>query len=476
MWGLQNCSPLFMQERDVLEKCMLPDKLKIPVIRNPHPIEVSVPGSKSITNRALLIAALAKGKSVIKGVLFSDDSRYFLQALLDLGFRVEADEESRTVEIEGCGGKIPKKEASVYVGSAGTAARFLTALLGLSDGRYRMDSSGQMKKRPMKELLTALMDLGAEVEFLEEAYHFPFVIGCPSWKKQEVTVDVDKSSQFLSALLISSVLSERDFEIRVAGNHGMAYVDMTVSMMNRFGVSVEQRKLTGVQTDSDGTGITASYRISKDADYTPLCYEVEPDLSAACYFYAMCPILRVPAKVKGVKWDCLQGDIRFLHVLERMGCSVVKDFPECSADFSSEDGLVLLPPDDKLRGGRFDLSAFSDQALTLAAIAPFAESDVVIEHVGHIRLQECDRIEAILHNLRAMGIACREENGTITVHPGQIQACEIETYEDHRVAMAFSIPGLTCDGIIIQNPACCRKTFENYFDVLEGLCTKQEKE
>ncbi len=447
---------------------MLPDKLKIPVIQNPHPIEVSVPGSKSITNRALLLAALANGKSVLNGVLFSDDSRYFLQALMDLGFFVETDEESRTVVIEGCGGRIPKKEASVYVGSAGTAARFLTALLGLSDGRYRMDSSGQMKKRPMKELLTALIDMGAEVEFLEEEYHFPFLIGCPSWKKQEVTVDVDKSSQFLSALLISSVLSEKDIQIHVTGNHGMAYVDMTVSMMKQFGVSVEQRKMTGAQADLDNLGISASYQIKKDAGYAPLHYKVEPDLSAACYFYAMCPILRVPVKVKSVRWDCMQGDIRFLHVLESMGCTISKNSLECAADFSGEDGLVLLPPDKKLHGGSFDLSAFSDQTLTLAAIAPFADSDVVIRNIGHIRLQECDRIEAILHNLNAMGIECEEENGNITIHPGQIRACEIETYEDHRVAMAFSVPGLTCDGIVIRNPACCRKTFENYFDVLEA--------
>ena len=449
---------------------MLPDKLKISVVKNPHPIEVSVRGSKSITNRALLLAALAKGKSVIKGVLFSDDSRHFLQALMDLGFSVEVDEENKAVVIEGCDGRIPKKEASIYVGSAGTAARFLTAFLGLSNGRYRIDASEQMKKRPMKELLLALSEMGADIEFLEEEYHFPFIIGCPSWKKQEVTVDVDKSSQFLSALLISSVLSKEDFLIHVTGHHGMAYVDMTVSMMKQFVVSVHRIRSEETQKDTGKNQISVSYQIHRDAFYNALSYEVEPDLSAACDFYAMSPVLSVPAKVKGVKWNCLQGDIQFLQVLKSMGCRILEKPTNDIRYFSEESGLIVLPPENgRMQGGCFDLSSFSDQTLTLAAIAPFAKTDVVIQNVGHIRLQECDRIEAILHNLTAMGIACEEKDGTITIYPGQVLPCEVETYDDHRVAMAFSIPGLKCDGIVIKDPGCCRKTFENYFEVLEEL-------
>ena len=174
-------------------------------------IEVDVPGSKSITNRALLIAALAEGKSVLRGVLFSDDSRHFLQALIDLGFEVEIDEENAVVTIVGCRRMIPKSDAQINVGSAGTAARFLTAYLGLSKGRYDIDSSEQMKKRPMQELLMALEDLGAQISFKEEEYHFPFVIGNDGVGRHEVTIDVDKSRQFLSALLIASVLFTEDF-------------------------------------------------------------------------------------------------------------------------------------------------------------------------------------------------------------------------------------------------------------------------
>ena len=426
-------------------------------------IEVDVPGSKSITNRALLIAALAEGKSVLRGVLFSDDSRHFLQALIDLGFEVEIDEACAVVSIVGCGGKIPAYEspvdekmknvsddgmpvnASINVGSAGTAARFLTAYLGLSKGRYFVDSSQQMKKRPMEELLKALEDLGASIEFLEEAYHFPFVIGNDQVSKHEVTIDVDKSSQFLSALLIASVLFTEDFVIRVKGHHGMSYVKMTIAMMEQFGVKVD------CLTED-------TFRISGDASYTARDYRIEPDVSAAAYFYAMAPVLSVPAKVHHVHWKSLQGDITFLHVLEAMGCGSVE----------LEDGITIYPPQEGLCGGTFDLSAFSDQALTLAAISCFAKSPVTIEGIGHIRYQECDRLHAIMTNLTNMGIRCEEpEEGTIRIYPGQPKPCEIETFEDHRVAMAFAIPGLVTDGIVIRDPGCCRKTFETYFEVLE---------
>lgn len=410
----------------------------------PHDIETEVPGSKSITNRALLIAAMAKGTSVIKGVLFSDDSRHFMQALYDLGFPIYIDEENETVTIEGFGGEIPNEEAEVYVGSAGTAARFLTAFLGLSKGRYRVTASEQMKKRPMKELLIALEEMGSEIEYEEEPYCFPFTIGNFKCKKSKVVIDVEKSSQFLSALLISLVLLPQNFMIKVSGNHGMAYVTMTMRMMQQFGVVVERT-------------ITGAYRRKHEMTYAAKEYEVEPDVSAACYFYALAPLLRVDVKVKGVHMDCLQGDIKFLKVLVRMGCKLEDE----------EDGVLMHPPKEKFLGGSFDLSSFSDQALTLAAIAPFARSKVCIMNVGHIRYQECNRIDAIVKNLSRMGIAAIEQKDNVFILPGKPVGCEVETFDDHRVAMAFSLIGTMVDGVEIQNPACTRKTFENYFDVLE---------
>ena len=343
------------------------------------PVEVSVPGSKSITNRALLIAALANGKSVLKGVLFSDDSRHFLQALQDLGFVVEIDEPHAVVSIEGKGGRVPKTKASVDVGSAGTAARFLTAYLGLCEGEYHMNSSEQMKKRPMEELLQALQDLGAEVTYKEASGHFPFAIGNSGVNRHEVTIDVEKSSQFLSALLISSVLFQKEFRIHVKGHHGMAYVEMTVAMMKQFGVEVQRPA-------SD------TFVIAEHAAYQAREYQIEPDVSAASYFYAMCPVVGVPAKVCHVHWESLQGDTSFLHVLEQMGCRTEEE----------PDGIRMYPPTEGFLGGVFDFSAFSDQALTLAAIACFASETVEITGIGHIRYQECDRFAAILTNLKAI--------------------------------------------------------------------------
>lgn len=429
---------------------------KVHKIKNPHTIEVSVPGSKSITNRALLIAALADGRSRLDGVLFSDDSRHFLNALMALGFPVDIDEENKSVEITGFGGRIPcvlaisergHVDATVDVGSAGTAARFLAALLGLSKGRFRMVSSDQMKKRPMKELLEALESLGAQILFEEEPYHFPFIIESSGIKGEEITINVDKSSQFLSALLIVSVLMPEDFTIYVKGSHGMAYVEMTVKMMEQFGVSCFCNREKQI-----------SYQISRDCQYQPRNYQIEPDLSAACYFYAMSPVLHVPALVNGVHRDCLQGDIAFLEVLSDMGCKLEE----------TETGIMIYPPKEQLKGGIWDLSSFSDQALTLAAIAPFADSQVQIRGISHIRLQESDRIAAILHNLKELGIHAEEEKeGILTIYPGKIHSGVMETYEDHRVAMSFSIPGLVCEGVEIVNPMCCRKTFETYFEVLE---------
>ena len=423
---------------------------KIRPVENPHPIRVSVPGSKSITNRALLIAALANGRSILEGVLFSDDSRHFIDALIRLGFPVDVDEENKKVAITGFGGKVPCDDKTVDVGSAGTAARFLTAYLGLSEGKYHMVSSEQMKKRPMQELLEALSLLGAKIKYDEKEFHFPFTISNPKILGNEVTIDVDKSSQFLSALLISSVLFENGLTINVVGSHGMAYVHMTIKMMETFGVRVDY-------LSCEDTDYTGRFYIQGGQHYNALDYKIEPDLSAACYFYAMSPLLKVPVVVNGVYKPSLQGDIAFLDVLSDMGCAI----------YEGDDITVIPPEDGIIKGGRWDLSSFSDQTLTLAAIAPFADSKVEITNVGHIRLQECDRINAIICNLSGMGIEAFEKDGNITILPGNPKAAEIETYDDHRVSMSFSLPGLICDGIVIKDPYCCRKTFENYYEVLE---------
>ncbi len=431
------------------------------------PLIVDVPGSKSITNRALLLATLADGVSTLRGALFSDDSRHFLKCIQDLGFETTVDEPARTVTIKGLGGRIPLSAADQYVGSAGTAARFLTAYLGLSDGVYRMDASEQMRKRPMAPLLDSLKELGCEVLYDENGAegHFPFTLRGHGFQNHRICVNIDSSSQFLSALMIVSCLSEEPFTIYIEGTHGMAYINMTQKMMEQFGVTAAPLYYcSGNAANHSCTGCANStrpmgYRTEAGQRYTPLDYRIEPDVSAACYFYAMSPLLNIPVRVNGIHFDSLQGDVEFIRILEQMGCSAA-DTPQ---------GIVAQPPlDGHFRGVTADMSACSDQAITLAAIAPFADTPTTINGIGHIRFQESDRLSAISTELGKMGIACEKTENSLTIHPGCPKPATVETYDDHRMAMGFSLTGLRAKGIVISNPGCCRKTFEGYFDVLDS--------
>lgn len=410
-------------------------------------LAVDVPGSKSITNRALLLATLAEGISTLRGVLFSDDSRHFLKCVQDLGFETQVDEAGRLVRVKGLGGAVPLTKADLYVGSAGTAARFLTACLGLSEGIYRMDASEQMRRRPMAPLLCALKELGCGILYDAEEGHFPFVLRGHGFRKEQISINIDSSSQFLSALLIVSCLCKRDFTTHIEGTHGMAYIDMTLKMMEQFGVCTEK-----------ASGSTFLTRAGQH--YRALDYRIEPDVSAACYFYAMSPLLHVPVRVNHVHFDSLQGDVAFIRLLEEMGC-LAADTPE---------GIVLSPPAEGMfHGITANMSACSDQAITLAAIAPFAEGSTTINGIGHIRFQESDRIAAITAELSRMGIRCDERQDGITIYPGRPAPSTVETYDDHRMAMGFSLTGLRSPGIVIADPGCCRKTFEDYFEVLDDV-------
>lgn len=419
---------------------------KIDASKRQAPLTVSVPGSKSLTNRALLLATLAEGTSTLRGVLFSDDSRHFLKCVQDLGFETAVDEDAKTVRVTGLGGAVPKPEASQYVGSAGTAARFLAAYLGVSHGTYHMDASEQMRKRPMAPLLTSLKELGCEIEFEGTEGYFPFTLKGHGFGTNTISVDIEHSSQFLSALLIASCLSPEDMHIQVEGSHGMAYIEITRKMMEQFGVKAS--------VSEDGK----TYCIPAGQHYNALDYQIEPDASGAAYFYALGMVLGVPVKVQHITFASMQGDVQFLKILEQMG-AVLKE---------EKDGVLLLPPaDGKYHGVDVDMSACSDQAITLAAIAPFADAPTTIRGIGHIRYQECNRMNAIVTELGKMGIRCEETDTTITIYPGIPKPTLVDTYDDHRMAMGFSLIGLRADGIEIDNPGCCRKTFENYFEVLE---------
>jgi 3-phosphoshikimate 1-carboxyvinyltransferase len=430
---------------------------RVHALSRPVDWTVEVPGSKSMTNRALLMAVLSDGESTLKGVLFSDDSRNFLGALRALGFDVDMDEVAKTVKVSGLNGRIPASEGEIYVGSAGTAARFLTAMLALSDGSYTINSSEQMKKRPMKPLFDVLTDMGAEITYLENEGFLPIKIkgiGANVNKtdvlnKRKVKLDISKSTQFLSALLLISPMLKQGMDIEITSERkDGSYIRITRRMMEQFGVTV----------DFDGV----NYTLGEDSSYNAGTYQIEPDVSAACYFYGAAAITGGRAVVRNVTWECMQGDLKFIKLLGDMGCEV-KDTP---------DGIeVVGVSGGRLKGITVDMKDFSDQAITLAAIAPFAEGDVRIENIGHIRLQESDRIHAIVTELTNLGVSCDEEAEAVTIHPTTPHAGLVHTYDDHRMAMGFSLIGLRVDGIEIDDYKCCRKTFEEYFEVLSGLCS-----
>ncbi|MCD8306811.1 MAG: 3-phosphoshikimate 1-carboxyvinyltransferase [Clostridia bacterium] len=393
---------------------------------NNKPVEVEVPGSKSVTARAMLIAAVAQGESVLHGAQFSNDCLTFINCLHALGIECSVDGGTGDIHIKGCGGKLDRKEARVYVGNAGTAARFIPAFLAFQEGKYEVCCAEQMSKRPIKPLLDALQQIGAKITYLEGEGKYPFVIEGTRNPAPDVEVDIEESSQFLSGLLIASVCVPEALSVICKGVHGLEYVRMTVEMLRSFNADIVQ---------SGNTYTVFGECHGRD-------YGIEPDMSAAAYFYAANKILGTSIRVKGADTAVLQGDSKFIK---------------------------LLPG---FNGGTIDMSGFSDQALTLAAIAPYLSKPTRITGVQHIRRQECDRIHAICDNLYFMGIQKEEYMDGVKIWPGQPRPAEIEPFGDHRVAMAFAITGLRADGITVHNAEVCSKTFKDYFTVLDDLCGK----
>ncbi len=436
---------------------MSSDSYKVTPVSQAVPFTVTVPGSKSITNRAMLLAALSDGACTLRNALFSSDSRALLAALQALGIPCSSDEVTKEIKVTGCNGTLPNSTATVNAMSAGTAARFLTALLAFSNGTYTLDASEQMKKRPMAPLIDALTSLGISVTALEESGHLPLRIeggqahisGTPN-----LSVSIDKSSQFLSALMMTGVLLPDGLTVTAVGSRtAMSYVRITERMMNEFGI-------TPVLISEEGAG--TAYRIPGGISYRSQVYDIEPDLSGACYFYAAAALLGTSVTVTGVHKDSMQGDLRFVLALEQLGCTIV-DTPE---------GICVTgPKDGHYPGLDITMSDFSDQTMTMAVLALFADSPTHIRGVGHIRAQECDRMTATITEIRRLGGDAREdEDGTgIIITPVPLHGACIETYDDHRMAMAFSLAGLRVDGVEINNPSCCKKTFENYFELFTTL-------
>ena len=432
---------------------MKDSSLAISPISHPLNATVRVPGSKSLTNRALLLAALANGKTRLTNALFSDDSRYFAKALQTLGFDIQLDETNCEMTVTGLGGKIPAQKAELYIGNAGTAARFLSAFLTLGHGEYILDGDARMRERPIGDLVAALNQLDCTirplllVEGRSEKICPPIKIiasGLPGGKTQ---VAGDISSQFLSALLMVAPYAQAPLEIEVVTElNSKPYVDMTLAIMHDFGIDVER----------DGY----KYFFIQPSFYSPLSsYAVESDASAASYFFAAPAICGGTVCVENVSRKSVQGDIAFLDFLQKMGCSV-----------SEIDNGISVTGAVHLCGIDADMRDVPDTAQTLAVVAPFASTPTRIRGIASARVKETDRVAATCAELTRLGIQVEEHADGMTIYPcNSFHSAAIQTYNDHRMAMAFALIGLRVPGVAIENPACVSKTFPDYFKVLETL-------
>jgi 3-phosphoshikimate 1-carboxyvinyltransferase len=430
---------------------------------------LAVPGSKSITNRALICAALADGGTTLEGALFSDDSKWMVQALRKLGVQIGLDPAARSITVHGAGKPptIPRGTApELFVGNAGTAARFLPCLVAAGSGEAEFRGDPRMAERPMGELLEALKAQGAEitplpaeaaakpgpgVELDVRGGRFPFLLNGRGLLGGKVEIDLTASTQFASGLMMAAPYASSDLQIIATGDRSqLPYVDMTLAVMEQFGVL--------------GKAEGGRYTVAAGQRYKAQgAYAVEPDLSGAAYVFAAAALAGGKAGVLGVGSASIQGDIRFLKVLQHLGVRF----------YQEDEGLwAERYPSEPLKGGvTVDMNAFSDQALTLAALAPFASGSVTITNVGHIRRQECDRIEAIRLNLGALGIPVETGPDWVKVHPGRPHGGTVRTFGDHRVAMAFGLLGLRVQGVVIDDPDCVSKTFADYWTVMESLRT-----
>jgi 3-phosphoshikimate 1-carboxyvinyltransferase len=412
----------------------------------PLEARVVIPGSKSITNRALLLAALADGVSELFDILISDDTVAFMNALRQLGIAIRLDETTRSCIVAGGQGHFPKKNAEIWCADAGTAARFLLAACAASPGTYRLDASEHLRQRPILSLLRTLCSQGARV-IPEQAERMPFSItGNEGLLGGEIEIEGTETSQFISALLMVAPFAKNPVFLNSHDVVSNPYVDMTCAMMGEFGVLVRRMH-------------QARFSVPAPQRYTPCDYVVEPDLSTASYFFAAAAVTGGQVTIQAVdRKISKQGDVRFLKVLEKMGCEVIEH----------PDGLTVKGA-AVLQGVSVDMQHFSDTFMTLAALAAFAVTPTTITNIGHTRLQESNRITVMRKNLENLNIKVEEGEDWIKIYPSTPQAGIVDSHRDHRIAMACSIIGLRVAGIEIDGAECVTKTCPDFFVLWESL-------
>jgi 3-phosphoshikimate 1-carboxyvinyltransferase len=395
------------------------DALPVEPLARPPDVSIRVPGSKSLTNRALICAALADGTSELDGALWADDTEAMVECLRALGIAIEVAGDKITVH--GLGGTIPAAHARLDVRLSGTTARFIVPVAARGRGRYEIDAAPPMRRRPMAPTFDALRSLGVTIDELGDPGCLPVELRSDGVQHGRVTVSADASSQFVSGLLLAG------FEVDISTTLVSApYIEMTRAVMRAFA--------------SAGR------------------YVVAPDASAASYFFGAAAICGGRVTVDDLDQSSLQGDLRFVDVLESMGVTVERRL-----------GSTTVRGTGVLHGVDVDLRDLSDMVPTLAAVAVFADSPTTITGVGFIRKKESDRIGDLITELRRCGIEAVEHDDGLTITPGAVRPARIRTYDDHRMAMAFALIGLRVPGIEIEDPQCVAKTFPGYFDALDQL-------
>jgi 3-phosphoshikimate 1-carboxyvinyltransferase len=456
---------------------LYPDKLEIKPVDRPPQATVRVPGSKSITNRALVLAALtAKGFTwALRGALQSEDTEVMIECLRALGFRVLTEWPDDTVYVNSGEDEatIPATTADLYVANSGTTMRFLTALVSLGHGRYRLDGVARMGERPIQDLLDALAQLGVRAYSEHGNGCPPVVVEAERLRGGRVQIKADVSSQFVSGVLMAAPYADGPVTVEVAGTIvSQPYVDMTARMLKQFGFFVLEKRDTDSTTFEfvrprsrwlDDSNRERAHAAALYAGHDPRLalpprdYSVEPDASAASYFFAAAAITGGCVAVPELPRTGLQGDVRFVDVVRDMGCRV-----------KQSEGILTVHG-GPLHGIDADMNDISDTVMTLAAVACFAEGPTTIRNVAHIRHKETDRLAALATELRRVGAEVDEFADGLTITPRPLHGAEIETYNDHRMAMSMTLIGLRVPGIVIKNPGCVAKTYPGFFADLEKL-------
>ncbi len=412
--------------------------------------EISLPGSKSLSNRILLLSALSRGTTEVYNLLESDDTSRMIDSLRRLGVEMKLSRNNTLCRVQGLGGPFPSQETELFLGNSGTTMRSICAALCLGEGEFTLTGEPRMYERPIEDLVDALRPMGADIEYLDKDGYPPLRIHARGIPGGSVSVRGNVSSQYLTAILLSAPLARQDMVIEVVGDLvSKPYIDMTVAVMRRFGATVK----------ADGY---RQYRVAGGQGYqSPGSALVEGDASSATYFLAAAAIRGGTVRVQGVGLSSVQGDVRLADVLEQMGAPVRR----------GEDWIEVGRGD--LRGVDLDLNHIPDAAMTVATAALFAEGQTTIRNVGNWRVKETDRLAAMAAELRKVGAQVEEGSDYLKITPPErISSAAIDTYNDHRMAMSFSLAALGDAPITINNPDCVSKTFPDYFETLAGIAVE----